>query len=185
MFALICMHAAASKKRVWAFASIVGYLVFGFQLECLGYFTPPSGTHLHSRHYMIYLTHFLPLKEVLLYPIIFYPAWSAVRALRSKSEVFECWCVPRVSCRAFVRVRLTDTSTSNLGRVDPKEPHSLHTMRIAVPAVSSWSSCSLPTCLMILSGQVTRLGSSSCRLTLTRRTSTERTGTEASRPFSM
>ena len=93
MFALILLHAVSTKQRVSSLASIAGFMIFGVFLECLGYFSPPSGTHLHAKHYHVWLTHFLPLKEVLLYPIIIYPAWCAAKSLQCRSRVFEFWFV--------------------------------------------------------------------------------------------
>lgn len=72
--ALTCIHAIRSKRfGIW-----LGLALFGLVLEVIGYI---GGTHFHAQ-FLVQFMMFLPLKEILFYPLTMYPSWLAVEKLR-------------------------------------------------------------------------------------------------------
>mmetsp|Transcript_3226 Transcript_3226/g.3826 ORF Transcript_3226/g.3826 Transcript_3226/m.3826 type:complete len:370 (-) Transcript_3226:303-1412(-) len=68
---LTLFHALWNKKgHLW-----LGFVLFGLFQECLGYLL---STHIHAQ-FLVQVFDFLPLKELLWYPLNLYPAWLATR----------------------------------------------------------------------------------------------------------
>jgi len=82
MGGLTLIHAIRFKKTLlW-----VGFLIYGLLLETIGYVT---ATHYHGQ-FIIQVFHFLPLKEMVFYTLILYPAWAAVEQVGLQDAWSSC-----------------------------------------------------------------------------------------------
>jgi len=75
---LSLLHAMKNRNlHLW-----FGFVLFGLVQEILGYVL---NTHIHAQ-FTVQLFEFLPLKEILWYPLNLYPAWLAVRQFNIVNE---------------------------------------------------------------------------------------------------
>lgn len=79
---LVTLFHALGSRRIGLW---IGFTFFGLVLEVIGF---AAGTHYHAQ-FLLQVVHFLPLKELLFYPLTMYPSWLAVEKLRLR-KVWEC-----------------------------------------------------------------------------------------------
>merc|ERR1712125_258314 len=78
---LTLLHSLRSKRvGFW-----LGFALFGLVLEIIGYV---NATHFHAQ-FLVQFLMFLPLKELLVYPVIMYPSWIAVEKL-GLPRIWQC-----------------------------------------------------------------------------------------------